>query len=101
MTVRIALYSLLFIGAALKPPDATEPNMTPARTLVTLNIATTLKAAGVDVINATLGNLGLRVDVRGKAGAVKARDMLIAAGLKAPRVLSEGRGVWLVVGTLA
>lgn len=71
-----------------------------SRTLVALNLATTLKDAGVDVLRADIGKLGLRVDVRGKASAVLAQEMLVQAGLREARALREGRGVWLVVGLL-
>lgn len=72
------------------------------RTVVTLNIATTLKDAGVDVVGADISRLGLRVDVRGnKAMAHKALEMLTAAGLRDGRMLNERRGLWLVVGLLA
>lgn len=72
-----------------------------AKALVTLNIATALKEAGVDVVKADLGQLGFRVDVRGKASAAMAAELLSKAGLCEVRALSEGRGLWLVVGRLA
>lgn len=68
---------------------------------IALNIATTLKAEGVEVVSADLSNLGLRVDVRGKAGAATAKKMLTAAGLLNVRSLNEGKGLWIVVGKVA
>lgn len=89
-----------FTEAALEPLGTKGHAMTTAAA-VALNIATALKESGVDVVKTDLGRLGLRVDVRGKASAAMAAELLSKAGLCEVRALHEGRGLWLVVGRLA